>query len=559
MTRRGGQLPWGTRGSRSVYDTGHQTPVGRLLVLGAIVLGVVLLGAYVVMNAFGGSCSDEYCPADEDLAPPEGYERVTKVYAYNEDHGPLPEGQPLQIALPLTERTPGGTNLNFFRYVPEGDRWEPLGAAAVDVEGKTASATLPSAPRYVAVLRRLSEAGHVVAYLPPGVTTLHPDAVGKVTILHTRDYAPSSDGTIQGSRSDINPGQGVEWYPSIWADGSTQGMIPIVSTILATPESRSKHVQDIVRVANEGAFEGIDIAYLDLPPTERTNFTLFVAELAGELHKQNKKLSLTLPVPQKTPAQIDEGAYDWEQLGKSADILQIAPFREQGKFRQVMPEILQYLTERVDPKKLVLTVSPYAVETSADGIQVMTLADAMAIATRMSLVVGNENRVETNSNVQVVGVNIDRNENLTGVSWSTDAASVFFTYKQGSGRTVYIENFFSLGFKLELIPRFGLGGVAVEDASGNEYLGNIWTALNPFIATGQPVLMQPNADDLAPKWFVSDGSSEGGNQGVIRWATPSEPGTYTVRLTLSDGVALFQNEMQVQVQAKQTSTPAAGG
>jgi hypothetical protein len=184
----------------------------------------------------------------------------------------------------------------------------------------------------------------------------------------------------------------------------------------------------------------------------------------------------------------------------------------------------------------------------------------MVIATQMRVVVGNDNRVETNSNVQVVGVNIDKSENLTGVSWSTDAASVFFTYKQGSGRTVYLENFFSLGFKLELIPQFDLGGVAIEDASNNDYLGNIWRALNPFISSGQPLLLQPNQDDLLPQWTVSQGTKEGGNQGSITWATPPEAGTYTVRLTLSDGVALFQNEIQVQVQPKQTaSTPAAGG
>ncbi|MCK9520100.1 MAG: hypothetical protein M0R74_13905, partial [Dehalococcoidia bacterium] len=135
----------------------------------------------------------------------------------------------------------------------------------------------------------------------------------------------------------------------------------------------------------------------------------------------------------------------------------------------------------------------------------------------------------------------------------------FFTYKQGTGRTVYIENFFSLGFKLELIPQFGLGGVAIEDASDNVYLGDIWRALTPFISTGQPLLLQPNPDDLSPRWFVSEGTKEGGNQGVIRWGTPPQPGTYTVRLTLSDGVALFQNEIQVQVQSKQVATtPAAG-
>ncbi|MDZ7727389.1 MAG: PKD domain-containing protein [Dehalococcoidia bacterium] len=59
--------------------------------------------------------------------------------------------------------------------------------------------------------------------------------------------------------------------------------------------------------------------------------------------------------------------------------------------------------------------------------------------------------------------------------------------------------------------------------------------------------MRPNATDLEPQWEVSGGSLEGGQSGVAVWTTPSEPGTYTVSLTLSDGVALFENEISVEV------------
>jgi hypothetical protein len=110
-----------------------------------------------------------------------------------------------------------------------------------------------------------------------------------------------------------------------------------------------------------------------------------------------------------------------------------------------------------------------------------------------------------------------------------------------------------VGFKLELIPQFKLGGVAIEDASSNQLLGNIWPALVSFITSGQTVLLQPNPQDLVPQWKASKGTTEGGSRGVVRWVTPAEPGSYTVKLTVSDGVALFENEIPVTVQAKDTT------
>ncbi|MCC7362875.1 MAG: hypothetical protein IT303_00765 [Dehalococcoidia bacterium] len=554
MTRRSSQLPWSGRSTGNLYGGPRHSGIGRPVALGLIVLGVVALLVFLFMRMCGGeSCTEEYCASGTAVAPPEGYELVTKVYEYQRDE-PIPAGNSFTISLELTKELEDSRNLSFYQYLPETEVWEPLAPATL--EGEHAVGSLASSPLQIAVLRRLSQAGHVVAYLPNG-GTLHPSAMGKITILHTRDFKPAADGAIEGTRSQVQVDKSVAWYPVISADARDQSAIPIVNGILSSAGSRSNHVQQIMKLVTENQFAGIDIAYLDLQPGDRTGFTLFAIDLANALHAQGKILTLTLPAPVKAQDRIDEGAYDWAQLGKAADVVKINPYRDQSTYRQVMPEVLEYLRSVVEPTKLVLTVSPYATEKAVDGIRTMSLTEAMVIATSLGLRAGADGKVMTSSNITIVATNIDRDENLSGVKWSPETASVFFTYKLQTGRTVWIENFYSIGFKLEFISRYGLGGVGVEDASGNETLGNIWTALDPFITSGQPVLMQPNPQDLEPQWAVSAGTAEGGADGSMDWATPAQPGTYTVTLTLSDGVALFENQIPVDVQARPAATATA--
>jgi hypothetical protein len=561
MTRRGGQLPWGAGSQGGLYGGRRNNGYGRLVTMALIVLGLVALGYFLFTRACGGAdCTNYYCPSDRTIAVPEGYELMTRIFAYNDRKGTVQPGTNLAVQVQLTKATTDQRALSFYRYVEETKNWEPIAPALLEPQGKVVSATFTETPKVMAVLRRNSPGGSVVAYLKHG-DNLHKDAVGRVTLVHTIDFTPSADGSVAGDLStNIKQDGSFDFYPVISANAGSQGAVAIVSNILATPAARSDHVRKIVKKAADAGVKGIDIAYLDLPATDRTSFTLFVAELYQALHAQNKQLTLLLPAPLKTQSRIDEGAYDYAELAKSTDAIEIAPYRDQGTYRLDMPDTLQYLVDRVLPAKLVLTVSPYATEKGTEGVHTLSLADAMTIATQISV---NGDQLTTNSNVELVGTNINRNEQLSGIGWYADTACVAFTYKQASGggsRTVWIENFFSIGFKLEFISRFKLGGVAIEDASDNPFLGNIWPALVPYITTGQPILMQPNKNDLQPQWKVSDngGSIDDTGKGVARWATPANPGTYTITLTVSDGVALFANEVAVNVKAPVGRTPAAG-
>lgn len=555
IRKNSGKLPW-SAGGGGVYGPPRGS-AARPAVLAAIVLGVLAVLTFVFVQAcMGGGCDDPYCASDRDLAAPEGFERVSKVFEYDRNRGELAEGARLLVSMPLT-RESAGANVSIYRYVEDTKAWEPVASAEVDAGGKHATATLTEAPSTIAVFRRLSPAGHVVAYLPKG-QSLHEDAAGKVTLVHTLDFTPSAEGGISGDATVMQGTTKFEVYPVISASAADK-TDAIVSGILSSAESRSNHVQQIAAKAREANLKGIDVAYMDLKPDQRFSFAVLVAELAGVLHKENRKLTVMLPPPILANDRIDEGAYDWGAIGAAADLVEIAPFRDQSRYRLDMPSILDHLTSVVDRQKLILTVTPYATESSSDGTTTtMSLTKAMAIATQLSIS-GVDSKLTTESNVDVVGVNIDRSENLTGLVWDPNTATVAFTYKFNTNRTVWIENFFSVGFKLEYISEYRLGGVAVEDASSNDYLGNIWTAVAPYISSGQPVLMQPHPKDLAPEWWVSGGQKEGGERagqnGVLRWFTPSEAGTYVVKLLLSDGVAQFESQISVNILPRER-TPA---
>lgn len=558
MIQRGGRGQF-TRNARSaggLYGSTRRPPSRRQLLLGALGIGALVLFGFLAFSWFtGGGCSKPYCPSNKDLKAPDGFELVTKIYQLNKSQGAVPQDKQMTVQLPLLQPTTDGRNLNFYRYVASSDTWEPITTALLDAQGKIVSASFDDRPDIMAAMRRQSAAGQVVAYLQHNAP-LNKDAVGQITILHTFDFKPASDGTVTGELSTtVKPDASFAFYPVISASLADRGSIPIVAGIFSNAQSRSNHVQQIVKKVNDLQLKGIDIAYLDLPADQRTSFALFIGELAQTLHTQGKMLTVTVPCPLQAQDRIDDGAYDWAALGAAADVLEIAPYRDQSDYRSVVPAVLQYLTGLVNPNKLVLTVSPYATEKAPDGIRTLALTEAMSIASSMAVRTGTDNKLTTNSNVDVVGVNIDKSENLSGLIWQPQTATVAFTYKLNGGRTVWLENFFSIGFKLEFISRFKLGGVAVEDASQNDLLGDIWPALTPFIASGQPILMQPNPADLVPKWTASKGTLDGGQRGSVKWTTPSDPGNYTVDLTLSDGVSLFQNEISVNVQPKDNAAP----
>ncbi len=530
-------------------------PWQRVLLLAGIVLGLVVVSAFILGVIGGGSCQEQYCPTEADAPLPSGYAQVSDVFELRQPPPELPEGAEYELEIALRSPTSDPRNLVLFALDEDGT-WRPLGNAVLSGEGSRARATVSELPKTVVVLRRISPAGHLIAYLPHGAG-LHPAAAERATIVHTVDFRPAADGTVEGTPTSLPPLENAAWIPTIRASATDTGTLANVDAILVSPESRSTHVNAILQLVRDLDAEGIDIAYLDLRPDLRASFALFVLELSQALHKDGKLLTLTLPPPvQLADGSMDEGAYDWRALGEAADVLQLTPFRDQRLYRLQMPDILEYLKTLVPAEKLVLTVTPYATEAADGELRTLRLADAMRIAAAIQQPDA-EGPIEPNQNVEIVAPNIDRNEGLSGVVWDPNTATVSFSYRQNGNRTVWIENVFSVSFKLELVSQHRLGGVAVEDASADPLLGDIWPAIASFADTGQPQLRQPNGEELVPRWSASGGTIEGGQRGRATWTAPPQPGSYTITLQLSDGVYRFENSVSVSVTAREQAQRSA--
>ncbi len=519
----------------------------RYIVLAVIAITVLAIGilAWFFFGRGSPDCTEAYCEsilATIDI--PADFEQHSRLFERNPDAEPLPDGSDLQVTVPLEAPTTDSRGLSIYGYSTESQLWEPVASVTLDETGEHATGLFSDPPQYLAVFRRLNEGRQVVAYLRPG-EVLHPTAALLATVVHTFDFTPAPDGSLQGQPSP-RPATTAVHYPVISASSEIDGSVPNVDNILSTGADRTNHVRQILQRVAAHRLAGIDIAYLDLRADHRTSFTLLISELAEGLHAQGKTLTLTLPAPLKAIDRIDEGAYDWAALGQSADLIKIAPIRDQSTYRLHLPDILDHITAVVDPAKVILTITPYASEKSADGVRALTLTEAMTVASKLAI---RSENMAAGGDIQVVAVNIDRDEGLSGIKWQPETATVAFTYKLNGGRTIWIENMFSAGFKLQFVSVYGLGGLAVEDSSDDVFLGNIWTAVEPFVASGQPVLLQPSQARLLPRWEVTAGNLVGGERGLVTWQAPLEAGSYTVTLTLTDGVERFESRIVLYLES----------
>jgi len=478
--------------------------------------------------------------------PPEGYRILSRLYEIS-----APEGGSAVLTVNLEEPATNGRNLSLFTY--RDGNWERLGPATAISEGTAAQGEVTGIPENVAVLQRTTASHQIMGWLPAN-TEVHPEALASLTVLNPLDFAPAADGSILGESSPLPPDSGLLVYPTIRA------LVPpeseAVDTILASAELRQEHAAEIARLVEDGGYEGIDIDYRAVNVARREEFSDFVLLLADELHAAGRSLVLTLPLPTKAGVEWDTGSYDWTALGVAADAIKLAPERDQSVYFDRMEEALTFLTDQVDASKLLLIVSPFSFEKDATGVRPLTFLQALALATTLD--VRSPQPIEAGDTVSIVGQNVFEEEGASGLYWDDEAAAVTFIYAgEGGAHTVWIENSFSIAFKLALVEQFSLGGVAVEDASANSGGADIWAPLEEFAASGTVGLVKPNDAMLRSQWSADAGALEDGAHGAVTWQAPPEAGTYNVTLIAGDGLVRVGQRLSLDVLAQGTVPPPA--
>ncbi len=521
---------------------------GTVAFLAVVILLVV--GASTLLSGDGGGSSGGDNGPEVDFGGvsgrlssqtpplPPGVEQVSDYIEFNlgdEDRPPISG-----FALPLKGTTEDPTGLGFYTFIE--NRWQRLTDVKV-VRGGRAEGEFSSIPANLVVLRVNSQPYQVAGSLPAG-GSLHADA--RVSIISPRDYTPVQDGSVQGTASTLPEGDFLV-IPTII--GSGEDTAAIVNDILADESLRDTHVQAIVSLVNDSGLDGIDLEYSSVDVDLEPEFTDFVTTLADRLG--DKRLSLTLPPPTN-----QRQAYNWKAIGEAVDMIKVLPIADPVSYWETMPRAISEITDDVEPSKIMLVVSPYSIEGIGDVTRPIGYLQAMVLAAEAAVrEPANPDDIRPGVTVKLVAKNLDQAEGASPLRWDEDAAAVRFDLGGTERRRIVIENSFSVGFKLEIVQAYRLGGFAVSDASAQSDVANIWPVVAGFMRSATVSLSRPNEASLLPAWQAPDGGDFGAGAGTTAtWVAP-KVGPHNIVLVVSDGERRFGRVIAVDVQKGPETSP----
>jgi hypothetical protein len=526
--------------------------IGGTIAFLALVIVVVLLFS----SLFGGGGNGDGGFSDDettiDIAPgirgrvaetpplPPGLTALSQFVEFEAE-----ESVPVTIGLPLIGGTPEDpSGMGFYEHLD--GRWQRIGDVSVrEIEGRTvAEGDFEVVPQNLAVLRVLPQTYQVAGSLPQGAT-LHADA--RVNILNPRDYIPAGDGSVQGQATDVPRPEGTLVLPTIVGSGTDTAAV--VDDILADESLRAQHVQQIASLVQNGNFDGIDLEYSAVDPDLAGEFTSFVKALAENLHGAGKRLSLTLPPPTQ-----QRQAYQWEELGREVDMIRILPIADPIAYWETMPGAISRVVEDVESNKVMLVLNPYSIEGTGDVSRPIGYQQAMALAAEAAVREPPPDNIRPGNAVRIVARNLDESEGASPMRWDDEAAAVSFALGGTERRRIFVENKFSVAFKLEIVQAYRLAGVAVADASAESDVANVWPTVNNFVETATANLVRPNETNLAPSWQADAGDIGAGTGTTVTWTAPNA-GTYNITLIVSDGERRFGRRLAVEVKPGEGTTP----
>ena len=212
---------------------------------------------------------------------------------------------------------------------------------------------------------------------------------------------------------------------------------------LTDPEIRQKSVSNIAKLLQENNYSGVNIDFEFIPPETKNDYTLFIKELANKLQPLNKMLTVSVFPKVNVPYDL-HGAYDYKAIEPHIDRMVIMTYDHNwssGSPGPIAPldwveKNIEYTLNYLPPEKILLGIANYGYDWLASGNgQDLGAKEAKSLA---------------------------RGKNET-ILWDSESKTPYFTYQDnlGNQREVWFESSYSLEYKLELLKKYNLQGIAI--------------------------------------------------------------------------------------------------
>lgn len=215
-----------------------------------------------------------------------------------------------------------------------------------------------------------------------------------------------------------------------------------IHKVLSNKGLRTVAIRNLENYIKQYNLDGINIDFEMVPPEDRDNLTAFMKELSERLKPQGYIISIDV-FPKQDENNDVSIAYDYKELAKYADKIMIMTYDNHGSWSDAGPiadinwveKNLKYALSFIPKNKLYLGIAGYGYDWSSKGVESMEYSPIMNLAQKF------------NAKVQ----------------WDESAKAPHFSYigQDGVSHEVWFENKESLKYKLDLVNKYDIAGVAL--------------------------------------------------------------------------------------------------
>ncbi len=250
-------------------------------------------------------------------------------------------------------------------------------------------------------------------------------------------YTIHANGSISGQ---TNPAVlRIAQKHNLWTFGLVENMAgqSVFGPLLNSPVARMRAIDNMLTLVENNGYDGINLDWEGIAPTERHAFSGFVAQLSRIFHQHGYYVTLSVPAETANqPSNSWTGAYNYAALAKSADLLMIMAYDQHWAGGSPGPiaspswvqSVVNYTLSTVTPNKIVLGIPGYGYDWGGSGTTAVSYGQAKTLASQYG---------------------------------QTSSSNHFEYVQNGQVHSVWFENTASFLSKIQLVSGYGLRGIAL--------------------------------------------------------------------------------------------------
>lgn len=223
----------------------------------------------------------------------------------------------------------------------------------------------------------------------------------------------------------------------------------VMRTLLATPESRKAFIDNVVTLMQDYGFDGVNIDTEYINVADRDKLSMLIKELKTAFADQGYVLTISIPGKMSDdPNNSWSGPFDYAAIGQYADEVVVMMYLEHGypgsppgpiSSVGFIEKILQFTVTQIPADKIVAAVPVFGSDFSLDG------KDSKSLYLSYDQVM---KRAKAN-NAMVI--------------FDDKSKTPMFRYTDtlGQQREVWFENAESMAYKMDIINKWNLNGIAL--------------------------------------------------------------------------------------------------